>query len=287
MDTFGGGPPAFTSGFPVDLGIGRNYSSNNNWNWSSRLTSGKELVSNSTGAESSNSSNKFDFQDGWYNDSGTYSTYESWMFKRAPGFMDVVAYSGNGSSSRAVTHNLGVVPEIMIIKRRNNSEGWQVYVAGIGPTKTFEINSNAMANVLSGRWNGAPTSTHINLSNGAGVNSTGSTYIAYLFATLPGISKVGSYDGSSSDINIDCGFTNGARFVLIKRTDNNGDWCLFDTLRGLVSGNDPLLTLNSQTAQDSGNDLIDPLSSGFTVVGGNSFVNNVNAGATYIFLAIA
>ena len=62
---------------------------------------------------------------------------------------------------------------------------------------------------------------------------------------------------------------------------------MFDTARGLVSGNDPLLRLNDNAAQDSGNDLIDPLSSGFTVVGGNSFVNNVNAGANYIFLAIA
>ena len=38
------------------------------------------------------------------------------------------------------------------------------------------------------------------------------THAAYLFASLDGISKVGSYSGTGSAQNIDCGFTNGARF---------------------------------------------------------------------------
>jgi len=159
----------------------------------------------------------------------------------------------------------------------------------IGGTENYLQLNTALVVKISNYWDTVDTSTTFSIRANNGFSGGTGDYIAYLFATLPGISKVGSYSGSSSDINVDCGFTNGARFVLIKRDDDNstGDWCVFDTERGLVSGNDPKLTLNGTEAQDTGNDLIDPLSSGFTVVGGNSFVNNINAGANYIFLAIA
>jgi cytochrome c peroxidase len=75
---------------------------------------------------------------------------------------------------------------------------------------------------------------------GTSTNESGKNYIAYLFATLPGVSKVGSYTGNGSSQTIDCGFTSGARFVLIKRTDNsNWSWYVYDTARGIVAGNDP------------------------------------------------
>jgi hypothetical protein len=75
------------------------------------------------------------------------------------------------------------------------------------------------------------------------------TYIAYLFATLAGVSKVGSYTGTGADLNVDCGFSAGARFILIKRTDSTGDWYVYDSLRGIVAGNDPYLLLNSTAAE--------------------------------------
>ena len=76
-----------------------------------------------------------------------------------------------------------------------------------------------------------------------GVNQSTKKYIAFLFSSLPGISKVGSYAGTGNDINVDCGFTAGARFVLIKRTDSTGDWYVLDSVRGIVSGNDPFMRL--------------------------------------------
>ena len=89
--------------------------------------------------------------------------------------------------------------------------------------------------------------------------------------------------------NIDCGFTNGARFILIKRkTGGSGDWYVFDTARGIVSGNDPYLLLNSTAAQNGNYDAIDPLSSGFTLASGSSYIDGLNAsGSTYLFFAIA
>jgi hypothetical protein len=118
------------------------------------------------------------------------------------------------------------------------------------------------------------------------VNYTGSTYVAYLFASLDGVSKVGSYTGNGSSQTIDCGFSGGARFVLIKRTDSSGDWYIWDTERGIVAGNDPHLSLNSTAAEVTTDDSIDPYSTGFTV--NQVAATNINVtNGTYIFLAIA
>ena len=120
----------------------------------------------------------------------------------------------------------------------------------------------------------------------APTNSNTKKFVAYLFATLAGISKVGSYTGTGNNIDVDCGFTAGARFVLIKRTDSAGDWYVWDTTRGIVGGNDPYLLLNNDAAQVTNKDYIDPLNSGFTVT--SSAIADLNtSGGNYIFLAIA
>jgi hypothetical protein len=124
------------------------------------------------------------------------------------------------------------------------------------------------------------------LSNASAVNGSGTNYIAYLFATVAGVSKVGSYTMASGGTNVDCGFSSGARFILIKSTESGRDWLVFDTTRGIVSGNDPYLRLNLTDAEVTSQDLVDPLSSGFRIP--ESGVGNIaNVGETYIFYAIA
>ena len=95
---------------------------------------------------------------------------------------------------------------------------------------------------------------------------------------------MGSYTGTGTTQTINCGFTGGARFVLIKRTDDAGNWYVWDTARGMVSGADPRLALDSTVAEVN-QDFVYTASGGFQIVTSNS---NVNAsGGTYIFLAIA
>jgi hypothetical protein len=85
---------------------------------------------------------------------------------------------------------------------------------------------------------------------------------------------------SGSATDVDCGFTSGARFILLKVTDSSGSWFVYDTTRGIVAGNDARLKLDSTAAENTGNDDIDPLSSGFTIT------STVSTG-NYIFYAIA
>jgi hypothetical protein len=179
-----------------------------------------------------------------------------------------------------------------IVKNRDNPSGlnWGVYHANVGNTKYLTLNSTSSAQVNNEFWNDTtPTAAVFTLKDSAVVNGTGggyTKYVAYLFATLAGVSKVGSYTGNGSSQTIDCGFTAGARFILIKRTDSTGDWYVWDTVRGIVSANDPHLSLNTTAAEVTTNDSIDPDNSGFIVNQVAATNINVNA-ATYIYLAIA
>ena len=217
----------------------------------------------------------------------------SYSFKRAPGFFDVVTYSGTGSA-RTQSHNLAATPELIIVRTRSHSANWYAYVEALGNQAYLVPNKSEGASTGMPIWNStSPTSSVFSLyGSGYNVNESGKTYVAYLFATLDGISKVGSYSGTGSNIDVDCGFAAGARFVLIKRTDGpavsgNGDWYVFDTARGIVAGNDEYILLNEDgTTTTTGTDYIDPLNSGFTVT--SSAPAEMNAsGGTYLFLAIA
>ena len=270
----------FNSGFPVDMAISREPSSTDNGEVFTRLLGKKNLVTNLTNAEVDNVWNESDSNEGW----GQYydSSVLSWMFKRAPGFFDVVTYTGNGSTQN-VSHNLQAEPELVITKVRDGYYNWLVYSKNTGTSVTLYLNLNT--NGTEANLAQAPDSSLLYFAQGNGSNENGKNYIAYLFATLPGISKVGSYTGTGNDINVDCGFTNGARFVLIKNASNSFDWNLFDTTRGITVGNDPYLALNSTAAQYSAADRIDPLPAGFTV--STTFSDYNAVGDTYIFLAIA
>jgi hypothetical protein len=215
------------------------------------------------------------------------STFVSNVFKRAPGFLDVVCYTGTGSN-RTITHNLGVVPELMIVKvRSGTTNDWWVYDAATGNTKYQALNTTAAPVTSSTAWNNTtPTSSVFTVGTGAGVNGSTFFYVAYLFASISGVSKVGSYTGTGTTQTINCGFTAGARFVMIKRTDSTGDWYVWDTARGIVSGNDPYLLLNSTAAEVTNTDYIDPANSGFEISSTAPAAINANGG-TFIFLAIA
>ena len=204
-------------------------------------------------------------------------------FRRAPGFFDEVCYTGTGAA-RTVTHNLAAVPELMIVKRRSSAIAWAIYP--LDATKYMEFDTSG-ANNTSATWNNtAPTASVFTLGGSGQVNESGSTFVAYLFATCPGVSKVGSYTGTGTTLQINCGFTAGSRFVLIKRTDSTGDWYVWDSARGIVAGNDPYLLLNSTAAEVTSTDYVDTYSAGFEISSTAPAAINANGGS-FIFLAIA
>jgi hypothetical protein len=212
------------------------------------------------------------------------AAFIDWNFRRAPGFMDEVCYTGT-SVAGTQAHNLGVVPEMIIIKDRIGITNWTVYTATTGTGKGLYLNSTS-AEVTFSQWVTSTSSTTFGLGTGLNVNGSGDTYVAYLFASCPGVSKVGSYTGTGALQTINCAFTTGARFVLIKRTDSTGDWFVWDSARGIVAGNDPYLLWNSTAAEVTGTNYVDTDPTGFKVTAAAPAGINASGG-TYIFLAIA
>jgi hypothetical protein len=282
-----------TTGFPVDLAF-ENKQSGNTYNTiaMNRLVGNGVLFTSSTSAESTGFGNATT----WFQSNTSITPYIfgatniiTYNFRRAPSFMDVVCYTGTGVA-RTVAHNLAAVPELMIVKRRNDVRDWNVYAAPLGATKFMYLNTYDAVQTDT-MWNDtAPTSSVFTVGTYQGVNASASTYVAFLFATCAGVSKVGSYTGTATTLQIDCGFTGGARFVLIKRTNSTGggtgDWYVWDSARGIVSGNDPYLLLNTTAAEVTGTDYIDTYSAGFEISSTAPVAINASGGA-YIFLAIA
>ena len=246
-----GSGSSFTAGFPPDMVLSNDRTGSSTANGSRLVGPSYYLETNTTGAETSRANAFY-----WDNATGTFINdiqSFSWVFRRAPGFFDEVCYTGTGSA-RTISHNLGVVPEMMIVKCRSTAgRPWFVYTASTGNGNELRLNAtDALGS--SSVWNSTtPTSTVFSLSNGSGVNASGDTYVAYLFATCAGVSKVGSYTGTGATQTINCGFTGGARFVLIKRTDSTSNWFVWDTARGMVAGTDPSLALNSTAAESNAN----------------------------------
>jgi hypothetical protein len=294
VDSRTSGNPNWTSNFVVDgMWEGEDVSADRAISVYTRLTGLKYNNTYRNNASSTGGSDfANDFMTGWRQDGSTVSTAISWMFRRAPGFMDIVVQVGDGVGGASWNHGLGVVPEMIIGKNRTDAVDWAVYHhgvnGGVDPADyQLQLNDDAAQYDYNGYWDDVlPTTTHFTTGGSQNTNGTGKEYTFYLFTTLAGVSKVGSYTADATLTTINCGFAAGARFILIKRVDATGDWYLYDSLRGIVAGNDPYLILNTETAEVTGTDYIDPDNSGFQITTAGSSTINVNTGE-YIFLAIA
>ena len=218
----------------------------------------------------------------------TLSTPIAWAFKRAPSFFDEVCYTGTGSIT-TVTHNLGAVPELIIAKSRSGAFNWTVYSATLGNSFPLFLNATSAGTTNYGTtmWGSStPTTTQFPVGTYTGTNSSGQNYVAYLFATCAGVSKVFSFTGNGTTQTINCGFAGGARFVLLKATSTTGGWYVYDTARGMTTLTDPYLFLNSTAAESATLGSVTTVTTGFAV--NESVLAGVNTnGVSYIGLAIA
>ena len=162
-----------------------------------------------------------------------------WTWRRAKGFFDSCYFFSNGNANQPYAHNLGAVPEMIWYRRLDgNQTGMYVYHKDIPVTKYGETSAQSI-NTSSGLWGDGTvphTKTHFTMGS---IAASGQENAVFLFATCPGISKVGKYDtlANGDPQDIDCGFTTGARAVIIKRITSPGTtdgWYCFDAARGMA-----------------------------------------------------
>lgn len=299
-----------TTGFPMDsvLYARRNQAGGSNFYWFvKKASTGRYMNTNSNGAETNMGGGNGMFIDGVPGGGLTITSHRvggdannssynfiNYAFRRYPGVYDIVNYVGNGSA-RVLNHNLGAKPELVIVKKRTAASAIGWIVSSYHYYVSTRWDRQGRLNLSNGLGGGGIfgsdsdfTSTTFPVDTYQDVNENGTAFFAHLFATKAGVSKVGAYTGTGTTLNVDCGFSAGARWVMIKETDETqtNKWYVWDTARGIVSGNDPFMSFESNAAETTGTDYIDPYNPGFTISSTAASDINTN-GRTYIFLAFA
>ena len=213
-----------------------------------------------------------------------------WKESATAGF-DILTYVGNHTSGRTVAHGLSAVPEYMIIKNLNSAEKPAVYHKGsdtASPEDYLMVMSDTSAkyNDLSFLNDTAPTSSIFTLGNTQGISEDGSTMVAYLWTSIQGYSKFGSYVGNG---NADGTFVyTGLRpaYVICKNTTGTGNWGIKTAKSQAYNGADVTLFANSTSAESAFSDnKVDILSNGFKIRTASSDFNT--SGSNYIYMAFA
>ena len=265
--------PDLDSSFPVDLALIKNLTQSQDWHIGTRLQGTKKLNTNLSASESTSSNQVWDSNLGCWKNLG--SEYQGWMWKRHAGF-DMVAYEGNGTAGKQVSHSLSKTPEMIWIKNRGETANWIVYHKGLNggtnPEKYYlRLNTDDAEIYLPDLGlsttllfnDTAPTSTVVTLGNSGNLNKNGFNHLMVLFASVEGISKCGFYDGdSSNNISLTLGFT--PRLLIIKSTTTSTGWVVMDSLRDSYAKQ---LQLNSSATQNTdSNHLIVSMNSTTTVL---------------------
>ena len=226
---------------------------------------------------------------GGTNYSGTSQV--AWTFKKQAKFFDIQTWTGDGASSRNISHNLGVIPGMIIVKWYNEaSQNWTVYHRGFnGGTDPEDygayLNTTAAPINESSFWyDTAPTSTNFTIGNS--INSTyggGGKYIAYIFAhdtASDSRVKCGSYSPSGSAFDVTLGWE--PQWLLIRDAAGGDNWVVVDSVRGVVTGGtDKALKPNSDAAETD-YDYVDFTSTGFKATSATTY----GSGKTMIYMAI-
>jgi hypothetical protein len=191
----------------------------------------------------------------------------------------IVSWTGN-SSTATVGHGLSIAPEVIIIKNRTVASGWDSYFAELGNGNKLVLNTTAASASTTLMNNTDPTSSVFSTD----AFSTGHDMIAYCFHSSDLI-KIGSYTGNGSTDGPFI-FTDGRpAFVMVKRTDDIGNWQMFDAERDTDNTVNAGLKANRDFAEDSSAIIYDFLSNGFKIR--NTFTDFNASGGTYIYMAFA
>ena len=169
----------------------------------------KIIYSDGSGAEQSNTDivpafTSAGFKPGSHSSvNGSGNNFAGWTFRNAPGFFDVVTWSGNATAGRQIPHNLGCVPGAIFTKRLNVSENWLCYHKGVGNEKYLHLNTDSVPGDAQYWYDTDPTSTYFTVNDAQQINGAGYNYVAYLFAgggSTAATARSVDFDGTGDDL---------------------------------------------------------------------------------------
>ncbi len=196
----------------------------------------------------------------------------------------IVKYSGNGSDNQTIGHGLGIAPKMIISKRTDTTGNWTTYHDTVGINQVFYLDLTNAPTSNTEQYRAVPTSSVYTIGVGGDINNSSGTYVAYVFAEIPGYSSIGSYTGNSSTDGtfVYTGFK--PSFILTKNINTTDQWGIRDATRNPFNVTDKLLNPNAVSAETSAaSGYIDILSNGFKPRSSDSNINT----QTIIYMAFA
>lgn len=230
----------------------------------------------------------WNFLAGGAGSSNTDGSISSTVSVATPGHLSIGTYVGSGANA-TIGHGLGGAPDAYFVKNRDSAYSWAVYHKGVAAdaeTDYLTLNTTAAAVDDTAVWNDtAPTSSVFTVSTGLAVNQSGSGMYFIAFRSVPGVCKVGSYEGNASADGpyVSVGFK--PAMVLLKWADGIDSWCIFDDVRDPDNAVGQLLNPNSNgTESTNANIKLDFLSNGFKIRGTDG---KINSSSTFVYMAMA
>tara|TARA_R110002020_G_scaffold121452_1_gene276010 strand:+ start:9 stop:905 length:897 start_codon:yes stop_codon:yes gene_type:complete len=208
--------------------------------------------------------------------SNTDGSLTSTVLTTSASHFSIVSYTGTGSAT-TVGHSLGKVPDMILVKNRDQTDSWSVFCdtrRSDFETDFLVLNTDAAEVDDATMWNDTlPTSSVFSIGTNHAVNANTEKYIAYCFANTPGVCHAGSYIGNAAANGpyVDVGFK--PSFIMIKIISTTGSWFMYDTARSVFNEVDDQLEANTTTAETTGSEEIDILSNGFKVRTSDSAIN--------------
>ena len=206
---------------------------------------------------------------------------DGYTFNATAGF-SIIAYTGTGSAA-TIPHGLGVAPQAIWVKNRDDAEDWVCYFENDGAGYYQSLNSASNRTANSGMWNDtAPTTSVFSVGTHNSVNSNGDDYVAYCFAPVQGYCRIGRYRGntSSNGAFIYTGFR--PQTIIIKEQSSSKNWFYWVDKRLGYNGGNRGMSPNLSNAEQS-SDHVDLLSNGFKFRDGDTNFNA--AGNEYNYMA--
>ena len=267
------------------------------------------LSSNSTSAEGINPALNAFISDGFTVNSDSYlnlnaNTYVGWNWlaggtasTNTDGSIDsqvsvnttagfsIVSYTAP-SGINTIGHGLGVTPNIIIVKVRDEVSSWIWGQDKLGWSNRLLLNAtNATGSEPRFFYANSqePNATTWSADQNAYGNAN-APMIAYCFAEKKGYSKFGSYtgNGSADGTFVYTGFK--PAFVLMKGTNVNG-WLIIDNKRTAYNSDSKFLYPQASDAEEALSGRFDFTSNGFKLR--NSWTAFNSSGQTYIYMAFA
>jgi hypothetical protein len=198
----------------------------------------------------------------------------------------IITYTGTGSTA-TIGHGLNSAPEMIITKGRSDAHSWLVGVTADSSdlSSVLVLQTNAASVTATSNYNAAPNSSTYQVVSAGGTNNNTDTYVAYVFHSVQGYSKIGSYTGNG---NADGPFIyTGFRpaWIMVKRTSTSGEnWNIRDNKRSPINPANENLLANDNRAEENYY-ATDLLSNGFKIR--TSEAGHNTNGATYIYMAFA